>query len=64
MEMVKRWQLSQRVSNKRVNTKLTPLPVDPCKLYCTPHNVRSLCLCLVEFLCAIFLRNLKLENPG
>ena len=34
MDKGKRWELAQRESNKKDKTKLTPLPVDPWKLYC------------------------------
>ena len=36
MERGKRWELEQIEINKKVKTMLTPLPVDPLELYCTP----------------------------
>ena len=35
MERVKRWKLAQIEINEKYDTELTPILVDPLKLYCT-----------------------------
>ena len=63
-ERGRRYQLAQRESNKRYKTKLTPLPVDPRKLYFTP-------LMFAHFVCALsgfhereFPKESKTREPG
>ena len=55
MERGERWELAKREINKKDKKKLTPLPVDPHKLYCnfTPvmfaRFVCALIFCAREF---------------
>ena len=46
LEREKMWELEKIEINKMVKTKLTPLPVDPLELYCTP-------IMFARFVCAL-----------
>ena len=52
MERGKRWESAQREINKKDKTKLTPLPVDPRELYCTPVVFAYFVCSLLSF-CAL-----------
>ena len=59
MERGKRWELAQRESNKKDETKLTPLPVDPRELYCNVTPVM-----FARFVCALGFRIVRMiEMP-
>ena len=50
--------------NKKDKTKLTPLPVDPCELYCTPVVFARFVCALLSFHAQKFPKNTKPKNLG
>ena len=58
------WELAQIESNKKYNTKLTPLPVDPCKLYCMPVIIARLVCSLLSFCAREFPTKSETTEPG
>ena len=63
MKRLKRWELPQRESNTNYGKKLTPLPFDPRKLYCTPVMFARFVCAFLSFVHASFLQNPKPEKP-
>ena len=58
-----RWELEKIEINKNNNTKLTPLPVDTCELYCTPVMFARFVCDLLSFRARKFPEKSETQEP-